>query len=278
VTFDARATTAAAVPWPRVQAPGLIHVVADYGPDDEPFVGLTRRLALVAPAADVVLTQVPACDSLAAGFTVACLALGDAPGKRLVVHDVAARLARNAQPRECAGWTTDGVAIVGPDTGWSWSFVAPEINGPCYLELPTADRRAHSPELLAGAIVRAVVRHSHAVCEPVPPEALPPVPDRVVALVDPCGILCTTIACAPGPAGERIGVRIGNASATAVVADDSVEVPRGQLGLGPTSRPWRLRDGEASPFHDLFIPGGSAARRFSSPATGTEIILEHAEN
>jgi hypothetical protein len=276
--FDARAMTAAAAPWSHVEAPWLIHVVADYGPGDEPFVGLTRRLALVAPAADVALTQVPACDSLAAGFWVACLALGDARGKRLVVHDVAARLARNAQPRECAGWTTDGVAIVGPDTGWSWSFVAPEINGPCYLELPTADRGTYSPELLAGAIVRAVARHSHAVCEPVPPEALPPVPKRVVALVDRCGILCTTISRAPAPVGERIGVRIGNASATAVVVDDSVEVPRGQLGLGPTSRPWRLRDGEACPFHDLFIPGGSAARRFSSPGSGTEVILEPPES
>jgi hypothetical protein len=270
--------TAAAIPWPNFQAPRVIHVVADYGPGDEPFVGLARRLALVAPAANVVLTQVPAGDSLAAGFWVACLALGDARGKRLVVHDVAARLARNAQPRECAGWTTDGVAIVGPDMGWSWSFVAPEINGPCYLELPTADRGTYSPELLAGAIVRAVVRHSHAMCEPVPPEALPPFPERVVALVDRCGILCTTISPTPAPVGERIGVRIGNASATAVVADDSVEVPRGQLGLGPTSRPWRRRDGEACPFHDLFIPGGSAARRFSSPATGAEIILEPAEN
>jgi hypothetical protein len=156
--------------------------------------------------------------------------------------------------------------------------VAPEINGPCYLELPMADRRTYSPDLLAGAIVRAVARHSHAVCEPVPREALPPVPECVVALVDRCGILCTTISRPPAPVGELIGVRIGDASATAVVADDSVEVPWGQLGLGPTSRPWRLRDGEASPFHDLFVPGGSAARCFSSPAPGAEIILEHAED
>ena len=270
--------TAAAAPWSPSQAPRLIHVVADYGPSDEPFVGLTRRLALVAPAADVVITQVAPCDSLAAGFSVACLALGDGPGKRLVVHDVAARLARNAQPRECAGWTADGVPIVGPDTGWSWSFVAPEISGPCYLELPMAGRRSYSPELLAGAIVRAVVRHSHAVCEPIPPEAVPPVPRCVVALVDRCGILCTTISRPPAPVGEHVVVRIGDASATAVVVDDSVAVARGQLALGPTSRGWRRRDGDTCQFHDLFIPGGSAAERFSSPATGTEIILQGAED
>ncbi|MGZ4181996.1 MAG: hypothetical protein ACXVUL_15090 [Solirubrobacteraceae bacterium] len=278
MTIDARPTTAAAVPRSHFQAPELIHVVADYGPSDEAFVGLTRRLALFAPAADVVLTQVAARDSLAAGFWVACLALGDAPGNRLVVHDVAARLARNAQPRECAGWTANGVAIVGPDTGWSWSFVAREISGPCYLELPTAERRAYSPELLAGAIVRAVVRHSHAVCEPIPPEAIPPVPDCVVALVDRHGVVSTTISRPPAPVGKHVRVQIGEVRATAVVSDDSVEVARGELALGPTSRRWRRRDGERCSFHDLFIPGGSAAERFSSPATGMEIILERTQD
>jgi hypothetical protein len=252
--------------------------VADYGPGDEPFVGLTRRLSLVAPAADVVLTQVAAGDSLAAGFWVACLALGAPPGDRLVVHDVAAGLARNAQPRECAGWTVNGATIVGPDTGWSWSFVAPEIRGPSYLELPVAERRAYSPELLAGGIVRAVVRHSHGICEPVAPEAIPPIPRCVVALVDRSGSLCTTVSRPPAPVGERVAIRIGDTCATALVVDDSVAVARGQLALGPTSRGWRGRDGKACPFHDLFIPGGRASERFSGPATGTAITLERAES
>ncbi len=171
MTVGVSSVATAGVPWLRFRAPDLIHVVADYGPGDEPFVDLTRRLAIVAPTAEVVLT--PVCDSLAGGFCVARLALGDGPPHRLVVHDIAARVCGNAQRRECAGWTRDGVTIVGPDTGWSWSFVASEIRGPCYLELPACSR---SPAVLAAATVRALARHSHAVCEPVPPQCIPRIP------------------------------------------------------------------------------------------------------
>jgi hypothetical protein len=161
------------IPWLRHRALERIHVVADYGPGDEPYVGLSLRLALFAPEADVVLTQVPACDSLAGGIQVARLALGHGSPATLVLHDIGARPVSGAGPRECAGWTEDGVTIVGPDTGWSWSFVAAEISGPCYLEIPG---RCHSPELLAAATVRALARHPHAVRERVPPDCIPPIP------------------------------------------------------------------------------------------------------
>ena len=73
MTVGASSVATAEIPWLRFRAPDLIHVVTDYGPGDEPFVGLTRRLAIVAPKAEVVLT--PVCDSLAGGFCVARLAL-----------------------------------------------------------------------------------------------------------------------------------------------------------------------------------------------------------
>ncbi len=104
--------------------------MADYGPGDEPFVGLTERLAIVAPKAEVVLT--PVRDSLAGGLCVARLALGDGPPHRLVIHDIAARVCGTA----CS----------------------------------------HSPAVLAAATVRALARHPHAVCEPVPPHCIPRIP------------------------------------------------------------------------------------------------------
>src|ERR1700759_628287 len=126
--------------------------MADYGSSDELFAGLTRHLLVAAPEVRIVLTQVAPRDTLAAGFRVACLALGGGPPRRVVVHDVDGPIATQAAPRECAGWTPDDVAIVGLDTGWCWSFVAPEISGPCYLELPATDPRSRSPRLLAEAI------------------------------------------------------------------------------------------------------------------------------
>jgi len=59
------------------------------------------------------------------------------------------------------------------------------------------------------------------------------------------------------------------------VVDESVEVARGQLAFGPTSRGWRGRDGKTCLFHDLFI---SASERFSGRAMGTAITLERADS
>ena len=69
----------------------LLQLVADYGPGDLAFAELLQCLALVLPDAEVRATRVPPGDTLAAGFCVARLALGDGPADRLVVHDVVAR-------------------------------------------------------------------------------------------------------------------------------------------------------------------------------------------
>jgi hypothetical protein len=254
--------------------PGLVLVVADYAPDDETLARLKQRLELVAPQAEVMLTQVAPCDSLAAGFCVARLALDDGLEPRVVVHDVRAPDAARAKVRECAGWAGHGVTIVGPDAGWSWSFVAPEISGPCYLELMGADASSRSPELLAAAIVRGVMRHPHALRERVPPEAMPALPERVVAYVDRLGNLATTITQLPAATGARVRVRIGDASATAVLSDGSLAVAGEEVIFGPASVGPRSSPGGRCPFLELSIPGGSAADRFHSPPVGSHIDVE----
>jgi hypothetical protein len=249
-------------------------MVADYGPTDELFAAVTRYLSLAAPEARILLTQVAPHDTLAAGFRVACLALGGGPPRRVVVHDVDAPLAAEAGPRECAGWAPEDVAIVGRDTGWCWSFVAPEIRGPCYLELPARGPRSRSPLLLVEAIVRSVSRHPHAVCGLVAPNAVPPIPPPAVAYVDAGGNLATTITRPPAQAGRPVRVRIGDTTATAVVSDGSVAVDRGALMLGPTRSGWQRRDGGPCGFLELSMPDGSAAECFHRPSTGTEIVVE----
>ena len=54
---------------------GLVDLVADYGHEDCAFTRLVQRLALIAPRIEVVLARVPPCDTVAAGYCVAHLAL-----------------------------------------------------------------------------------------------------------------------------------------------------------------------------------------------------------
>jgi hypothetical protein len=151
----------------------LLHLVADYGGGDLAYSELVQWLELVVPGTELVLTQVAPYDTVAAGYCVARLALGPGPDERLVVHDVGmpGPEALGAQ-RFCFGRTHDGVAVVGANVGFTWSFVADHVGGPCYLEIPAAGPPPCAPALLAAAIVRVVKRQPHAIAGPVPREAI----------------------------------------------------------------------------------------------------------
>jgi hypothetical protein len=230
----------------------LIQLVADYGPGDLAYAELTQRLALAVPDTVVQLTRVAPGDTLATGFCVAELALTEGPPDRIVAHDAGGG-------RLCGGRTRSGAWIVGADAGWSWSFVIGELSNLCRLDASE----------LALAVVHVAKGHPHAVWEPVPRESVPPVPERVVAYVDSAGNVKTTIAEPPAPAGSRIHVRIGGASAHALVAAADA-IRDGELALCAGSG-WPSRRGGCRCFFELIVNGGSASDRFAGPAPGTEV-------
>jgi hypothetical protein len=155
----------------------LLHLVADYGGGDLAYAELVQRVALIVPGTEIVVTQVPPGDTLAAGYCVARLALTPGPADRLVVHDVGMQGPETAGIRRfCFGRTRDGVAVVGANVGFAWSFVAEHVSGPCYLEVPADGPPLRAPELLAAAIVRVANRQPHAIAGIVPRGAIRPAP------------------------------------------------------------------------------------------------------
>ena len=241
----------------------LVQLVADYGPGDLAFAELAQLLELVVPDADVRLTTVPAFDSLAAGWCAARLAMCVGPPGRLVVLDVAA----SGGARHCVGRARDNVDVVAANTGWAWSFLAGEVSGPRFLEVPAGNGSVRFPQLLAEAVARVSNRQPHGVCEPVPAEQIPPIPESVVAFVDCDGSIETTIAYAPGAVGDRMRVHIGDFAATARVTDGRAPVGEGALALRPGVRP----------FSALTVGGGSAAELFGGPRGGAPVALTPAE-
>jgi hypothetical protein len=237
----------------------LVQLVADYGPGDLAFAELAQLLELVVPDADVRLTTVPPFDSLAAGWCAARLAQCPGPPGRLVVLDVAA----SGGARQCVGRARDHVDVVGANTGWAWSFLAGEVSGPSFLEVPAGNGSVRSPQLLAEAVVRVSNRQPHGVCGPVPAEQIPPIPDSVVAFVDCDGSIETTIAHAPSAVGDQMRVHIGEFAATAQVTDGREPVREGALALRPG----------VQPFSALTVGGGSAAELFGGPGGGAPVAL-----
>ncbi len=252
----------------------LVQLVADRGGADLPFAEVVQRVRIAVPDAAIHLTTVAPFDTIAAGFCVAQLALTDGPPDRIVVHDVAgARREPGGQERFCIARTRDGVLVVGPNAGWSWSFAVEGLCGLCRLDVAADGSPFRSRDLLPLAVAHAAAEHPHAVCEDIPRSEVPPAPESAVAYVDGSGIVTTTIAEPPAAVGERVVVRIGAVSATAVVTGDATAIAPGSLALGAGSFGWRGRDGRRRRFLELIVGGGSAAERFAFPRTGEKVAI-----
>lgn len=256
----------------------LLHLIADYGAGDLAFAEVRQRLALAVPDAAVAVTPVRPFDTLAAGFCIAQLALTPGP-PRVVMHNVAPRRdeasprEENAGERFTALRLPGDVWVAGPNAGHSLAFVLPEADAARLLDIPAGGSQFRSRDLLPDALGRLLAGDDGVLGEALDPGDVEPVPESVVAYVDGYGNLKTTITAPPAPSGTRVVVRVAGVSATAVVSDGTFAVPEGELSLAPGSSGWRGRSGEVV-IHELFLRGGSAARRFGEPPTGAVVTVQ----
>ncbi len=257
----------------------LVHIVADYGPaGDLAFAEVAQRLVSVLPSATFVFTPVGPFDTLAAGFVNAQLGLNDGPAERIVFHNVAPRRDEtdsrraNEGERFTVAEAPKGTLVVGPDSGYSLSFLRDEASL-AYLDVPAAGSQFRSRDFLPAAVGRLAAGDRDIVGEPVASESVPGVPADVVAYTDGYGNLKTTHATAPAANGERVLVRVGHATTTAIVSDGSFSVPEGELAFAPGSSGWPLRGGGRHTLFELFLRGGSAAARLGHPAPGTSVLV-----
>jgi hypothetical protein len=182
-----------------------LHLVADYGPDDGLFVRFSRCLALAEPRIEVVLARVPPCDTVAAGYCVAHLALTPRAGARVVVHDVAAPDGAGAAARPIwIGRSAAGATVLGPNAGHAWSFVAGHLSGLRCVEVPAGSPHC-GPERMAAAVVRALRCHPHGVCGAARRGEIPPPPTTAATLTAEVERLATrlTSPCEPNGLARR---------------------------------------------------------------------------
>ncbi len=257
----------------------LVHIVADYGPaGDLAFAEVAQRLMATLTRATFVSTPVAPFNTLAAGFVNAQLALNEGPRSRIVFHNVAPRQddtdsrRANEGERFTLAEAPNGTLVIGPNSGYSLAFLRDETSL-YYLDVPVAGSQFRSRDFLPGAVRGIAEGDRSAVREPVPNDAVPDVPGGVVAYTDGYGNIKTTHTAPPGADGERVLVRVGHASTTAIVAQASFAVPEGELALAPGSSGWPLRDGGHQVLYELFLRGGSAAARLDHPVAGTPVVV-----
>ena len=257
----------------------LVHLIADYGPGDLAAAEVHARLAVHLPGADVAYTPVGPFDTVAAGFCVAQLALGEGPAERLVYHNVAPREDvddprpdNEGEPLVAARLTT-GVLVVGVAAGAAFAFVRDHVQDAFEVEVPPSGSQFRSRDAFPALLPRLLAGDPALVRERLEPARLPAVPERVVAYVDGYGNLKTTWSQAPAAPGTRLRVRIGEQERTATVGDGTFAVPAGELSFAPGSSGWPTPDGRELRWYELLARGGSAAELFGRPPAGTPVEL-----
>lgn len=268
----------------------LVHIVADYGLGDLAFAEVVQRLRVYLPEAVPAITAVPSFSTLAAGFCVAQLGLGEAPPGTLIYHNVAPRAddedprAANAGERLAFARLPTGVRVIGVNAGHAFSFVRDAAEEMRWVAAPAEGSQFRSRDLFPQAAAAIALGRPEALGETVGDGDVPAVPPERIAYVDGYGNLKTTIASGEdvgppgahglGPPGTAVRVRIGAVDLQAIASDGSFAVEPGQIAFAPGSSGWRLPDGREIRWMEIFLRGGNAWQVFGCPEVGARIEVE----
>jgi hypothetical protein len=257
----------------------LVHIIADYGPTgDLAFAEVVQRIKLHLPDAEPVLTPVPAFATLAAGFCIAQLGLGDAPAGTLIYHNVAPRQdteeAREANAGERLAFARlkTGVRVVGVNAGHAFSFVRDAAEELRWAAVPAEGSQFRSRDLFPQAAAAIALGRSDALGETIDPGAIPEVPERAVAYIDGYGNLKTTLRAADQPyaAGTAVRLRIDGREHEATAGDGTFAVPHGRMAFAPGSSGWGSGE-EETRWMEIFLRGGNAWEAFGHPGVGARV-------
>lgn len=256
----------------------LLHLIADFGPNDLAFAEVIQRFKLVLPEAEPVVTPVPPFATLAAGFCAAQLALNDVPPGTALFHNVAPRQDEAAARRNNDGerlayaLLPNGVKVVGVNAGHAFSFLKGEANELAFVNVASDGSQFRSRDLFAAACAALIREEAGALAEGLSPARIPDVPESVIAYVDGFGNLKTTLT--KLPAARALQVTVGSVTRAVRVADGSFSVPQGELCLSVGSSGWWRRNGERVRWCELFLRGGSAWEAFGRPPVGARLELQ----
>jgi S-adenosylmethionine hydrolase len=260
----------------------LVHIIADYGPNDLAFAEVVQRIKLYLPDAETVLTPVEPFSTLAAGFCIAQLGMNEAPAGTLIYHNVAPRAddeearAGNAGERLAFARLPTGVRVIGVNAGAAFSFVRDAAEELRWAGVADAGSQFRSRDLFPQAAASIALGQPDALAEEIERSLIPEVPLNRIAYIDGYGNLKTTVKAES--VGKRsvasVRVRVNQTERLATISDGSFEVEQGQLSFAPGSSGWKDKDGMETRWMELFLRGGNACAAFGNPAVGDEIQLD----
>ena len=256
----------------------LIHLIADYGPNDPAFAEVSQRLLSYQPDARIQCLSVPPFSTLATGFWIAQLGLNVGPPKRCIYHNCAprhdnpdARLDNEGEGLTYAVLPND-IKVIGVWAGYTLSFIKDLAISIHTVEVSRAGSQFRSRDVFPQAAASLLKGEHHLLGDPIAPSQIPNIPSERVAWIDGYGNLKTTIQSdsVSFEPNTKVTVRIGDIVSDAVFSDGSFDVPEGTLAFAPGSSGWKI-DGKSYRWMELFLRGGSAWQRFGKPRINQKI-------
>ncbi len=259
----------------------LVHIVADYGPNDLAFAEVAQRIKLHLPDAELVLTPVSPFDTIAAGFCIAQLGLNPAPPGTLIYHNIAPRedddsaRSGNAGERLAFARLPTGVRVVGVSAGHTFSFVRDRAEELRWASVEAEGSQFRSRDLFPQAAAAIVLGKPEALDKAINLKDIPDIPAGRVAYIDGYGNLKTTLRRSDVAAkdGARVKVRIGDVEREAIISDGTFSVAPGELSLAPGSSGWPDGKGEKIRWLELFLRSGNACEHCGHPEPGSPVAI-----
>ncbi len=224
----------------------------------------------------VQTTSVPAFSTIATGFWIAQYSLHN-PASDLAVyantaprkHD-SSRQAENCGEKLVYAELANGVPVFTVNSGHSLSFVRDAIQNLYEVETSDSGSQFRSRDFFPEAIAGIMEDDQKYVGRKLDPSAIPNIPDRRIAFIDGYGNIKTTVReselCLK--TGTRLDISIDGKVLDARYEDNTFEVGEGELSFAPGS------SGGEEAFLEVFLRGGSAAKKFGSPEAGDKIEIE----
>lgn len=256
----------------------LLHVICDYQGSSQEFAEILQRIYAQNSDLDlsVIPTSIPSFDTLATGFMVYQLALGEHPDGMAMYVNTAPRkelktaMENNAGEKLVYAMLTNGVEIVAVNSGYSLSLVKPYIQELRVLEVEDRGSQFRSRDFFPKAVADILHgKHEQRLRDTVDPTQLRDVSLNEVMWVDGFGNIKTTTRRSQHSfqPGEKIMVTINGVKRAALVTGGSFSVAEGELAYSTGS------SGYDDPFMELFLRGGSARELFGHPTAGAPIYF-----
>lgn len=245
----------------------FLQLIADYGHGDPAFGEVIQKLQSLDNTVVVHPTSVPAFSTIATGFWTAQYAWVNPLPNMMIYTNTAPRKDdtksrdRNEGEKLVYAKLKNGSSVVGVNAGYCFSFIKPNIETLCAVNVANKGSQFRSRDFYPEAVIGISNGDNQFIGEPLDIQTIPDVPTNRVAWIDGYGNMKTStrrsnVSFNPG---QPILVSLNGMKRTAYFTDGTFSVHEGELAFAPGS------SGGDDKFMELFLRGLSAWKEFGKP-------------